>query len=100
MEENEVQSNKQKNSNLSVALIFANLILAVLFFSATGVEKSEETVIYLATGFLVLQGGYAFTYHGKGYRVGKWLFAIALVIALSFYGLMWYATQLGKAFAH
>ncbi|WP_443945177.1 hypothetical protein ACJVDH_20010 [Pedobacter sp. AW1-32] len=100
-EEKDKEIAKQKNSNLSVLLIFANCIL--LFFFTTILDRGQKLEEGLAVSgliFIVLLGGYAFTYHGKGYRTGKWLFGIAVLAALILYGLLWYATQLGHAFAH
>ncbi|PSK93375.1 hypothetical protein [Taibaiella chishuiensis] len=97
---------KQKNSRISVSLIVVNVILLFIFahVGAGGADNSEsqaiENGIICFTGVIVLLGGYAFSYHGKGYRIGKWLFGIALLIGLILLGLLWYVAQLAHAFQH
>ncbi|MFC3561425.1 hypothetical protein [Pedobacter jamesrossensis] len=93
--------NKQKNSNLSVGLIALNIFLALIL--STTVSKNDDPdgisiFFILAISGTILLGGYAFTYHGKGYRWAKWLFGILLVISLLLFALLWYAWQLGHAF--
>lgn len=100
MEQSEFELRKEKNSNLSIVLIFANFSLLVAFAFSGGEEGNELGFIVLGVGGLFLLGGYAFSYHGKGYRIGKWLFGIALVIGIIFFGLLWYSWQLGKSFSH
>lgn len=93
---------KQKNSSLSVVMIGVNLFLLLIFFNITPNSENEEfeALILMCFAFVLLVGLYAFSYHGKAYRAGKWVFGIALLIFLIFLGLFWYAAQLGKAFQH
>ncbi len=93
---------KQKNSNWSILLIGFNMVLLLIFLNIEEVSENQQAInwVYLSTGLTVLLGGYAFSYHGKEYRLGKWLFGIALLIALIIIGLLWYVMQLGKAFSH
>lgn len=99
MEQSDRTIQKQKNSNLSVALIFVNIFLFfILAFSCD--EENEFYLFLLGIGVNVLLGVYAFSYHGKGYRVGKWIFGIVLAISLLFFAFLWYAWQLGKGFSH
>lgn len=93
---------KQKNSNISILLIALNVILLLVFVNMGYASENQQmlNIIYLAVGFTVLLAGYAFSYHGKGYRLGKWLFGIALLVCLTLVGLLWYVTELGKAFSH
>lgn len=93
---------KQRNSNLSILLIIVNLILIIIYFNIGYATEDQSMVnlLCLGGGLTVLLGGYAFSYHGKGYRVGKWLFAIALLATLGLLGLLWYAAALGKGFSH
>ena len=100
MEEKPHEIDKQKNSRLTVILILINLFLGMCFLIATVKDKQEENMVFLAIGFLAMLGGYAFTYNGKNYRLGKWIFGIAIFIGLVFFGLLWYVTQLGKAYSH
>jgi hypothetical protein len=93
---------KQKNSSLSVIMIGVNLLLLIIFLNITPNSENEqfEAIAFTSFAFVVLVGLYAFSYHGKAYRAGKWIFGIALFIFLIFVGLLWYAAQLGKAFQH
>lgn len=93
---------KEKNSNLSILLIIVNIILVLIFFSLIPGSEDEEIagMFFAGVAFVVLVGLYAFSYHGKGYRLAKWIFGISLIILLIFMGLLWYAAQLGKAFQH
>lgn len=93
---------KQKNSSLSVMMIGVNLFLLLIFLNITPSSENEqiEAILFMSFALVVLVGLYAFSYHGKAYRAGKWIFGIALVIFLIFMGLLWYAAQLGKAFQH
>ena len=93
---------KQKNSNTSILLIALNLILLLAFINIGYASENQQllNVVFAVVGFTLLLAGYAFSYHGKGYRLGKWLFGIALLISFVLLGLLWYATELGKAFAH
>lgn len=93
---------KQRNSSLSVVMIGVNLLLLLIFLNITPSSENEqfEAIIFISFEFVVLMGLYAFSYHGKAYRAGKWIFGIALLIFLIFMGLLWYAAQLGKAFQH
>lgn len=102
MEENPAEIEKRKNSNLTVVLIFINIVLSIIFavFGRNDGGDISEAIVFPALAVIILLGGYALTYHGKAYRAGKWLFAIALIIGLIFFGLLWYATQLGHAFSH
>jgi len=100
MGQDELQLNKTKNSNLSIVLILANFSLLMGFTFSEGEEGKELGLGVLGIGILFLLGGYAFSYHGKGYRIGKWLFGVALIIAIIFFGLLWYSWQLSKGFNH
>lgn len=93
---------KQKNSNWSILLIAINFILFVFFLNIAEVSENQSALnlVYMGGAMTLLLGGYAFSYHGKKYRLGKWLFGIALVICLGLVGLLWYVIQLGKAFSH
>lgn len=93
---------KQKNSNRSILLIVLNLILLLVFINIGYASENQQllNIVYGVVGLTILLAGYAFSYHGKGYRLGKWLFGIALLISLILISLLWYVTELGKAFAH
>ena len=97
----ETISNKQKNSKLSIILISVNLIL-VFILSKTGRATEESTDIitmaYLIGAVVILLGGFAFTYHGKGYQWAKWLFALSVVVGLIFLGLILYGYALAQGF--
>lgn len=92
--------NEKKNSQLSLLLILANVILA-LVLSTTGEQYGDSLIqgfIYFILAATILLGGFAFTYHGKNYGWAKIVFAISFVICLLLLGFLWYATALGQAF--
>ena len=92
------EEQKQKNSNLSVLLIIINLVLVIIFITCVRTTENDqsESIAWLGLAFVIFTGGYAFSYHGKAYRIGKWIFAIALIIGLVLFGMLWYASQLGR----
>ena len=95
------QIQKEKNSNLSIALILLNIFLALILSTTIGKDRDPDGVMFiivLSISSTVLLGGYAFTYHGKGYRWAKIVFGILLVISIAVLGLLWYVWQLGKGF--
>ncbi|MDR6969617.1 small-conductance mechanosensitive channel [Flavobacterium arsenatis] len=100
MQQNTPEIIKQKNSNLSILLIVVNLILLLIFANVEDNGSNQESINYCYLSFVatVLLGFYAFSYHGKGYRIAKWLFAISLIISLLLFGLMWYGAGLAGAF--
>ena len=102
MEHKELQSNKQRNSNVSILLIVVNLILLLVFANIGDNEGNQDVLnyCYLSFGTTVLLGLYAFSYHGEGYRIAKWLFAFSLIISLVIIGLLCYSAGLARAFQH
>lgn len=102
MEQNTLDVNKQKNSILSIFLIIVNIILLLVFAKIGSLSEDQEIISYilLIIGGTVLLGGYAFSYHGKGYRIAKWLFAISVLISIALLVLLWYLAGLSKAFQH
>lgn len=99
--DNSGEIQKQKNSNLSIALIVLNAILMLVL--STTLQPSDEsyaTLILLILPFsaTILLGGYIYTYRGKGYHWAKILFVVLLVISIIFMSIFWYAWQLGHAF--
>lgn len=102
MQQNTDEVLKQKNSNLSILFIIVNIILLLVFANIEDSKGDQATVnyCYLAGGATVLLGCYAFSYHGNGYRIAKWLFAISLIISLTLGGLIWYSSALAGAFQH
>lgn len=100
--ENSFEEIKQKNSNISILLICI-IVFFVFIYTSIGYnsENNEaEKSLWLLVSLTILLGGYAFCYKGKKYRLGKWLFAISFLICAIYFGLLWYSTQLGKAFNH
>ena len=98
--ENNFHDIKQKNSNISILLVFI-IVLFVFIYTSIGYnsENNEsENSLWLLVSLTILLGGYAFNYNGKKYRLGKWLFAISFVICAIYFGLLWYGMQLGKGF--
>lgn len=93
---------KEKNSRLSIILIMVNIVLSIILANvSTSVDNGAElTFIVIVFSATILIGAYAFTYHGKGYRIAKWIFGVLFIISALLIGLLWYATALGHAFQH
>lgn len=93
---------KRKNSNLSILLIVLNMVIVYAYthISYNSEDAEARNLLLYAISLAVLLGSYAFSYHGKAYRWGKWLFGLMIIITLVMMGLLWYATQLGHAFQH
>jgi len=100
MEENSVEIQKKRNSGLTVVLIVVNVFLALLYANVTDNSEDQTYInyVWLAGSLTFLLGGFAFTYHGKDYRWGKWLFALLLIVSLGFLALLIMATGLEHAF--
>ncbi|MBC8987005.1 hypothetical protein H9X96_14615 [Pedobacter sp. N36a] len=99
--DNSGEVEKQKNSNLSIALIALNFILMLVLsttFQPSGEFDGALVLLILPFSATILLGGYIYTYRGKGYRWAKILFIVLLVISIIFMGIFWYAWQLGHAF--
>mgnify|MGYP003463748969 CR=1 FL=1 len=103
IESTPINQDKQKNSYLSIGLITVNLVLA-LFLSVTmrssGDEFGTTSLAYVLPTATILIGAFALTYHGKGYGWAKWLFGVCIIVTAIFFGLLFYAWGLGKAFQH
>lgn len=93
---------KQRNSAISVLFIIINVVLSCALFGLFNNDDPDGIGLYLvlSISFTILLGIYAFSYRGKAYRLGKWLFAISLIISICSLGLLWYVIQLAKAFQH
>ncbi|TDQ10009.1 hypothetical protein [Pedobacter metabolipauper] len=93
---------KAKNSSLSVLLIVVNFILLIIFLNCTFNSENDQLAnqVIAAVGLTILTGGYAFSYHGKGYRAGKWIFAIVLLLSTYVIAVFIYMLGLGAAFQH
>ena len=93
---------KRKNSMLSILLIMLNMVVVYVYthISYNSEDAEARNLLLYAISLTVLLGGYAFSYHGEGYRLAKWLFGLMVIITLVMMGLLWYATQLGHAFQH
>lgn len=102
MENPATEIQKQKNSSLSIGLIILNICLILIFFNSTGefAGQGEINLLIVVFSATVLTGAYAFSYHGRGYRIAKWIFAILLLISLFFIGILFYISALGHAFQH
>ncbi|MEO5909342.1 MAG: hypothetical protein ABIP95_00570 [Pelobium sp.] len=95
--------NKLTNSQLSVILILVNFVL-VFILSQIGRSSNDPegffTYAYLIGASVILLGGFAFTYHGKQYRLAKWLFGISIVFGLLYLAFFLYLTALAGAYQH
>lgn len=92
---------KLTNSQLSVVLILVNLVL-VSNLSQIGRHGDDPegflTYAYLIGTSVILLGGFAFTYHGKEYRLAKWLFGISVVVGLLYGAFFLYIIALAGAY--
>lgn len=91
---------QQKNSELSLALIVVNVVLATILYSNVASSDDAKTLIipvmvWVAT---VLIGIYRSTYSGKAQKLPKWVFGVLLLISLVLIGLTMYIIALGGAF--
>lgn len=85
----EIQSNqnpdKLKNSNISIALMCLNLILAYalsFIVQPAGEEKLILSLFCVLITAVICLLIYAFSYHGKGYRWAKWLLVATIVATI------------------
>ena len=102
-ETTKVNTDKEKNSYLSIILIGVNLLLAYVLSITTkslGEEHEIITLAFVIPTATILLGAFAFTYHGKSYRWAKWLFGICLIISIALLVLLFYVTGLSHAFQH
>ncbi|MEJ2881178.1 hypothetical protein [Pedobacter sp. GR22-6] len=93
---------KLKNSQISVWMILINSALLLIYLNYGYLTEDEKylNILLFVLGLLVLIGGFAFSYHGKGYNIAKWIFGLMLVITLLMVAMAVYVTGLGKAFQH
>lgn len=100
MESTQTENWKQKNSNLSIALIMVNVFLVLIFINTGNVPEgqAELNIAFAIWSATVLVGIYAFSYHGKGYRIAKWIFAGLLLLSIAFISLLVYVIGLAHAF--
>lgn len=100
MDNRKSELQQQKNSELSLALIVVNVVLATVLYSSIASSDDAKiliipVMIWVAT---VLIGIYMFTYSGKAQKLSKWVFGVLLVISLVLIGLTMYIIALGGAF--
>lgn len=94
---------KLSNSQLSVLLILVNLVLVSYLSQISRNSDDPEgflTYAYLIGASVILLGGFAFTYHGKEYRLAKWLFGISVVVGLLYGAFILYIIALSGAYQH
>ena len=95
--------NRLTQSQLSVVLILVNFVL-VFILSQIGRSSNDPegflTYAYLIGASVILLGGFAFTYHGKEYKLAKWLFGISVVFGLLYLAFFVYLTALAGAYQH
>lgn len=91
---------KQKNSNLSMLLILVNVILALIFINTANTDDFESgvNIAFAVWASTILVGIYAFSYHGKGYRIAKWIFAILFLVSIAYIAIFIYAAGLAHSF--
>lgn len=97
-----VDTNKQKNSSLSIKLILVNLILLLVFFNCTYTTENQTifNVIIFFISLTFLLGGYTFSYRGKNHKSSRRLFYISLLISAILTYFLFYMLALGKAYQH
>jgi len=91
---------QQKNSDLSLALIVLNVVLAAILYNNVASSNDAKALIipvmiWVAT---ILIGIYVFSYTGKGNKLARWIFGILLVISIVLVGLTLYIIALAGAF--
>lgn len=91
---------KQQNSNLSIALILVNALLVLIFINTGNISEGEMGInfAFAVWSSTIFVGIYAFSYHGKGYRIAKWIFAGLLLLSIAFIALFVYVVGLSHAF--
>jgi hypothetical protein len=91
---------KQKNSIISIVLIAVNMLLLLILFNIGNASEDQQMVnmACIIWGATVLTGIYTFGYHGKRYRIAKWLFGGLLLISIASIALVLYLAALGHAF--
>lgn len=98
-----INPNRLTQSQLSVILILVNFIL-VFILSQIGRNSNDPegflAYTYLIGASIILLGGFAFTYHGKEYRLAKGLFGISIVVGLLYLAFFVYLTALAGAYQH
>ena len=93
---------KNKQDNLSAALVIINICLALLYVICTPQREDDFFVGLLAVGIaaVLLQLLFVFVRKGKAPLLSKWLLAIFVLATVLYGGLIAYAMALGKAFQH
>lgn len=100
MQNTEDQIYKEKNSKLSLALIMINILLLFIFFNI-GMASEDQKIFnmgIIVLGTTILVGAFAFSYHGKQYRIAKWIFGLLLLVSIVTIALLAYLIALGHAF--
>lgn len=100
MENTQIAIQKQKNSKLSVALIVINVLLVLVFINIGNISEDQSllNIAFIVWSATIFVGGYAFSYHGKGYRVAKWIFGALCLLSILFVAFYLYLTGLAHAF--
>ncbi|SHE47396.1 hypothetical protein [Pedobacter caeni] len=100
MENTASELQKQKNSNLSLVLILVNVSLVLIFINTGDIDEYDSSVntAFAVWALTILLGIYAFSYHGKGYRIAKWIFAILVLLSIGYIGIFIYVTGLAHSF--
>lgn len=100
MESTQVAIQKQKNSQLSVALIIINVLLIVVFTNIGNISEDQSAlnIAFIVWSATILVGGYAFSYHGKGYSIAKWIFGVLFLLSILCIIFYIYVTGLAQAF--
>lgn len=102
MKEQTTEQVKLKNSQVSVWMIITNTILLAIYLNYGYLSENQRyaNILYMSVGILILLGCFAFSYHGKGYNIGKWIFGVMLIITLALFGMAVYVAGLAAAFQH
>lgn len=85
----------KKNSYLSLILIFANVVL-ILIYNNVGCAEDSQSVdnnFLFSVSLNIFFGLYSLSYNGRKYIIGKILFFLLLVINLFFYILLWVSSN-------
>lgn len=100
MENTTTAIQEQNNSNLSIALILVNVLLVLIFINTGNIREGEMEVnlAFAVWSSTILVGIYTFSYHGKGYRIAKWIFTGLLLLSIALIALFVYVVGLSHAF--
>jgi len=92
----------EQQANISIMLVIAIILMVGVYMGCT--QSSENDRLFqgavIAPIITLLSGIYTFSYRGKGHLTSRVVFFILLALSIFSIGMLYYITELGKAFAH